>query len=79
MKLIIQIPSYNEEASLAETLKALPKSVRGFDSVEYLVIDDGSTDHTYEVAGKAGAHHVIKLGNHQGLACAFLTGLHQEF
>ncbi len=77
MKLIIQIPCYNEELTLPETLADLPRSVPGFDRVEVLVIDDGSGDRTAEVARKNGAHHVIELGGHQGLARAFMAGLHE--
>ena len=74
MKLIIQIPCYNEEATLPETLAALPKSVSGFDSVEHLVIDDGSNDKTAEVAEAYGADHIIRL-RHQGLGRTFMNGI----
>ena len=77
MKLIIQIPCYNEEQTLPETIADLPKSVPGFDRVEVLVIDDGSEDRTAELARKSGAHHVVALGGHQGLARAFMAGLHE--
>ncbi|MGI9202721.1 MAG: glycosyltransferase family 2 protein [Woeseiaceae bacterium] len=75
MKLIIQIPCYNEESSLPVTLSELPKTVAGFDSVEWLIIDDGSTDDTVEIANKHGVHHVVRHVQNQGLARAFMTGL----
>lgn len=75
MKLIIQIPCYNEEQSLPITLSDLPKEVEGFDSVEWLVIDDGSTDRTVEVARANGVAHVVSLHKHQGLAKGFMAGL----
>ena len=75
MKLIIQIPCYNEEATLPQTLAALPDSIPGFDSVEVLVVDDGSEDRTVEVAGEHGVDHIICLKQHQGLARAFISGL----
>ena len=68
MKLIIQIPCLNEEQTLPETLKDLPKSLSGIDSIEILVIDDGSTDRTVQFAKEHGAHHVLKLTNNKGLA-----------
>jgi glycosyltransferase involved in cell wall biosynthesis len=74
-KLIIQIPCYNEEATLGVTLKALPRAVPGIDAVEWLVIDDGSTDRTLEVAKSHGADHVVVLPRHQGLSKAFMAGL----
>jgi glycosyltransferase involved in cell wall biosynthesis len=75
MKLIIQIPCYNEEQSLAATVRDLPKQIDGIDLIEYLVIDDGSTDRTIEVAKKAGVHHVISNGSNRGLGRSFLEGL----
>lgn len=75
MKLIIQIPCHNEEAQLPETLGDLPRQVPGFDAVEWLIIDDGSTDRTVEVARAHGADHVLSLGHNQGLANAFMAGL----
>jgi glycosyltransferase involved in cell wall biosynthesis len=75
MKLIIQIPCLNEEAQLPATIADLPTAVAGFDEVEYLVIDDGSTDRTVEVAYELGVHHVVKLTNNKGLAYAFQAGL----
>lgn len=74
MKLIIQIPCYNEAETLSITLSALPKAVPGFTSVEWLVIDDGSRDDTVKVAQAHGAKVVRHTGN-KGLARAFMTGL----
>jgi glycosyltransferase involved in cell wall biosynthesis len=74
-KLIIQIPCHNEEELLAVTLQALPRSLPDIDVVEWLVIDDGSTDETIEVAKTNGVHHLIALPCHQGLAKAFMAGL----
>lgn len=75
MKLIIQIPCWNEEESLPVALRALPRSVPGFDVVETMVIDDGSTDRTVEVARASGVTHVVQLVTHQGLARAFERGI----
>ncbi|HEY8762757.1 MAG TPA: glycosyltransferase family 2 protein [Solirubrobacteraceae bacterium] len=75
MKLIIQIPCFNEEAQLPLTLSHLPRNVPGFDVVEWLIIDDGSTDRTIEVARAAGVDHVVRLTNHKGLAAGFQAGL----
>jgi glycosyltransferase involved in cell wall biosynthesis len=75
MKLIIQIPCFNEEGQLPETLHDLPRSVRGFDEVEWLIVDDGSSDRTVEVAREHGVDHVVRLPNHKGLAAAFQAGL----
>ena len=75
MKLLIQIPCFNEETTLAETIRDLPRSVRGFDVVEYLVIDDGSTDRTAQIAESSGAHHVVRMPQHAGLARAFIAGI----
>ena len=75
MKLVIQIPCLNEEATLPATIRDLPREVPGFSSVEFLVIDDGSTDRTVSVAEKSGADHVLSLGSHRGLAFAFQRGI----
>jgi len=75
VKLIIQVPCFNEEAHLAETLAGLPRSVPGFDSVETLVIDDGSTDATAGAARRAGATYLLRFPVHLGLARAFEAGL----
>jgi glycosyltransferase involved in cell wall biosynthesis len=75
VKLIIQIPCYNEEATLGLTLSELPKSMAGVDAVEWLIIDDGSLDRTVEVAQACGVHHIVKLPYNQGLARAFMAGI----
>lgn len=75
MKLIIQIPCYNEAATLGVTLAALPRQVPGFDSVEWLIVDDGSKDATVEIAKSNGVDHIIRHTHNQGLARAFMTGL----
>src|SRR5512132_3667066 len=75
MKLIIQIPCLNEEATLPATLADLPREVPGFDKVEWLIIDDGSTDRTIEVAREHGVDHIVKLTNNKGLAAGFQAGL----
>jgi glycosyltransferase involved in cell wall biosynthesis len=75
MKLIIQIPCLNEEEQLPATLGDLPRAVPGFDKVEWLIIDDGSTDRTIEVARAHGVDHVVRLTNNKGLAAAFQAGI----
>jgi glycosyltransferase involved in cell wall biosynthesis len=75
MKLIIQVPCLNEAEHLPATLRELPRRVEGFDTVEWLVIDDGSTDATVEVARREGVDHVVRLTNNKGLASAFQAGL----
>jgi glycosyltransferase involved in cell wall biosynthesis len=75
MKLIIQIPCWNEERQLPLTLGNLPREVPGFDVVEWLVIDDGSTDRTVEVARERGVDHIVRLTNNKGLAAGFQAGL----
>jgi glycosyltransferase involved in cell wall biosynthesis len=75
MKLIIQIPCFNEEAQLPGTLADLPREVEGFDRVEWLIIDDGSTDRTIAVAREHGVDHIVRLTNNKGLAAGFQAGL----
>ena len=75
MKLIVQIPAFNEEATIAQTLHDIPKKIDGISSIETLVIDDGSTDNTVDVARKAGATHVVQLKTHRGLSSAFVAGI----
>jgi glycosyltransferase involved in cell wall biosynthesis len=75
IKLIIQIPCYNEEHSLPVSLAALPRSLPGVDTIEWLVIDDGSTDATVAVAEAHGVDHVLRLRSNRGLATAFMSGL----
>jgi glycosyltransferase involved in cell wall biosynthesis len=74
-KLIIQMPCYNEEETLAIALKALPRQVAGVEQVEWLIINDGSSDRTMEVARANGVDHIVDLGTHQGLARGFIAGL----
>ena len=71
-KLIIQILCYNEEKTLTIALSALPRQVPGFDIVEWLVIDDGSTDSTAEVAKNNGVDHIVRHTHNMGLARAFI-------
>lgn len=75
MKLIIQIPCYNEAQVLPQTIQSLPQTLPGVDVVEYLIVDDGSSDETVQVARQCGVHHVVSLPAHLGLAAAFSTGL----
>jgi glycosyltransferase involved in cell wall biosynthesis len=75
MKLIIQIPCFNEEDQLPDTLAALPRELPGVDKIEWLVIDDGSTDRTVDVARAHGVEHIVRLTNNKGLAAAFQAGL----
>jgi glycosyltransferase involved in cell wall biosynthesis len=75
MKLIIQIPCYNEEATLPVTLKELPRKLKGIDSIEWLIIDDGSTDRTVEIAKRHGVDHVVHFKKNRGLAEGFKAGL----
>ncbi|HEY4996864.1 MAG TPA: glycosyltransferase family 2 protein [Solirubrobacteraceae bacterium] len=75
MKLIIQIPCFNEEEQLPATLAGLPRAIEGFDEVEWLIIDDGSTDATIATARENGVDHVVRLTNNKGLAAAFQAGL----
>ena len=75
MKLIIQIPCYNEEQVLPVTLNAIPKYIEGIDEIEILIIDDGSTDKTIEAAKKCGVKNFVEMGHNCGLAKAFLAGI----
>ena len=75
MKLIIQIPCLNEEETLPVTLRDLPREIEGFETVEWLIIDDGSTDRTIEVAREHGVDHIVRLTNNKGLASGFQAGL----
>lgn len=75
MKLIIQIPCYNEAETLEVTLNDLPKHIDGIDEIEYLVIDDGSSDNTAEVAKNWGVHYVVRFRRNKGLAKGFMSGL----
>jgi len=75
MKLIIQIPCYNEEKSLPVTIGALPKEIPGVTSIEYLIINDGSQDKTVEAARRCGVHHIVNLTKKSGLAVGFMAGL----
>jgi glycosyltransferase involved in cell wall biosynthesis len=75
MKLIVQIPAYNEESTIAQTIRDIPKKIDGFNAVETLVIDDGSGDNTADAARKAGATHIVQLKNHRGLSSAFVAGI----
>ena len=75
VKLVVQIPCFNEEATLPSTVADLPRKLEGIDRIEYLVIDDGSRDRTAEVAREAGVHHVVRFTNNKGLARAFMAGI----
>lgn len=75
MKLIIQIPCYNEEESLPRTFAELPRQIDGIDSIEYLIINDGSTDGTVKVGRELGIHHVVSFKQNKGLARGFMAGI----
>jgi glycosyltransferase involved in cell wall biosynthesis len=75
VKLIIQIPCYNEEETLHIALNDLPREISGIDKIEYLVINDGSKDNTVEVARKNGVHHIISFKQNKGLARGFMAGI----
>ncbi len=75
MKLIVQIPCFNEEKTLPMTVKDIPRDIKGIDKVEVLVIDDGSTDRTSNVAKELGVEHIVRFNRNKGLAKAFSAGL----
>src|SRR5437764_4329472 len=75
MKLIVQIPAFNKESTIAQTLRDVPKKIDGIIAIETIVIDDGSSDNTADAARKAGATHVVQLKTHRGLSSAFLAGI----
>ena len=75
MKLIIQIPCYNEAETLEIALNDLPKQIDGIDEIEYLIINDGSKDNTVEVAKNWGVHHVVSFAQNKGLAKGFMAGI----
>ncbi len=75
VKLIIQIPCFNEEKTLAATIADLPRELSGVDEIEYLIINDGSKDRTVEVAREAGVHHVVSFAQNRGLARGFIAGV----
>src|SRR5579884_1320476 len=75
MKLIVQIPAYNEESTIAQTLRDIPKKIEGIQQIETLVIDDGSSDQTVDAAKKGGANHILQLKTHRGLSAAFIAGI----
>ena len=75
MKLIIQIPCYNEEETLPITFADLPKKIDGVDTIEYLIIDDGSRDRTIEVAKEIGVNHIVRQKQNAGLAKGFMAGI----
>ncbi len=75
MKLIIQIPCYNEEVALPVTLSQLPEKIEGIDKIEILISDDGSTDRTLEIANEYGVNHIVTSTHHRGLARTFMSGI----
>ena len=75
MKLIIQIPCYNEAETLDVTINDLPRHIDGIDEIEYLVINDGSTDATVERAKELGVHHIVSFVHNRGLAKGFMAGI----
>lgn len=77
MKLIIQIPCYNEEIALPVTLSQLPQKIEGIDEIEVLISDDGSTDRTLEIAKEYGVKHIVTSTHHRGLAKTFMSGIHK--
>ena len=77
MKLIIQIPCYNEAETLEVALNDLPKHIDGIDKIEYLIINDGSKDNTVEVARNWGVHYIVSFKRNKGLAKGFMAGLNE--
>ena len=75
VRLVIQIPCYNEAQTLPATVRALPRQIEGIDDIEYLVVDDGSSDDTAAIARQVGVGHVVRLPHHAGLAASFMAGL----
>ena len=75
MELIVQIPCFNEEETITETVRDIPRDIPGVDQVEILVIDDGCQDETVRVARELGVDHIVRHKSNQGLAEAFKTGL----
>lgn len=75
MKLIVQIPCYNEEVMLPLTLSKIPESIEGIDEIEIMVVDDGSSDRSVEIAEEFGVKHIVRMPGHKGLARAFMAGL----
>ena len=75
MKLIIQIPCYNEAETLDVTIRDLPRHIDGIDEIEYLIINDGSTDRTVERAKELGVHHIVSFVHNRGLAKGFMAGI----
>ena len=75
MKLIIQIPCYNEAETLEIALNDLPKQIQGIDSIEYLIVNDGSKDETVEVARRWGVHYIVNFKRNKGLAYGFMAGI----
>lgn len=75
MKLIIQIPCYNEEENIEKTIKGLPKKIKGIDEIEYLLISDGSTDNSVKIAKNNGVHHILDYKINRGLAKTFMSGI----
>ena len=75
MKLVIQIPCWNEEKTIADTINSLPKQIEGIDSIEVIIIDDGSTDKTVDAVKNTDVSEIIRLPRHMGLAAAFSTGV----